>query len=177
MLGLMQDWPLRTSTIIDHAARFHTDRPVMCRQIEGPIARATWAGIHARAKRVTQAMRRLGVRPGDVIGGMAWNTIRHMEIWYGVPGAGGVLHTLNPRLSGEQLTYIITHAEDQWIFVDADILPVLESIAADLPCVKGYIVMTDRAHMPETALANVHCYEELVEAEDGDTGWVKGDET
>ncbi|MEM0944132.1 MAG: long-chain-fatty-acid--CoA ligase [Pseudomonadota bacterium] len=171
MLGLMQDWPLRTSTIIDHAARYHTDRPLTGRSIEGPIVSSTWAEVHLRARKVTQAVRRLGIRPGEVVGAMAWNTIRHMEIWYGVPGAGGVLHTLNPRLSGEQLTFIINHAEDAWIFVDHDLVKVLEAVAADLPAVKGYVVMTDRAHMPETSLPNVLCYEELLEAEDGDAGW------
>ncbi|MEL6477126.1 MAG: long-chain-fatty-acid--CoA ligase [Pseudomonadota bacterium] len=171
MLGLMQDWPLRVSTIIDHAARFHTGRAVLSRSIEGPITRTTWGALHGRAKRVTQALRRLGIAPGTVVGAMAWNTQRHMEVWYGVPGAGAVLHTLNPRLSGEQLTYIISHAEDAWIFIDHDLVRVLEPIAADLPGVKGYIVMTDRAHMPDTSLPNALCYEELLDAEDGDTAW------
>ncbi|MEM7670704.1 MAG: AMP-binding protein [Pseudomonadota bacterium] len=171
MQGMMQDWPLRTTHIIDHAARFHTNRSVICRSIEGPIMWSTWHEVRDRAKKVTQAIRRLGVRPGDVIGAMAWNTTRHMEIWYGVPGAGGVLHTLNPRLSGEQIIYIINHAEDQWIFIDHDLVGVLEPIADALTTVRGFIVMTDREHMPETSLANVFCYEDVVEAEDGDTGW------
>ncbi|MEM7239117.1 MAG: long-chain fatty acid--CoA ligase, partial [Pseudomonadota bacterium] len=141
------------------------------RSIEGPIMWSTWHEVRDRAKKVTQAIRRLGVRPGDVIGAMAWNTTRHMEIWYGIPGAGGVLHTLNPRLSGEQLIYIINHAEDQWIFIDHDLVGVLEPIADALTTVRGFIVMTDREHMPETSLPNVLCYEDVVEAEDGDTGW------
>ena len=176
MLGLMQDWPLRATTIIDHAARFHTNREVVSRMVEGPIARSTWGEVHHRAKRVTQALRRLGIAPGTVIGAMAWNTTRHMEVWYGVPGAGAVLHTLNPRLSGEQLAYIISHAEDRWIFVDHDLVRVLEPIAADLTGIKGYIVMTDRAHMPETSLPNALCYEEILAAEDGDCAWEPVDE-
>ena len=107
---------------------------------------------------------------------MAWNTVRHLEIWYGVPGAGGVLHSLNPRLSAEQLIYVIDHADDQWVFVDHDIVGVLEPIAAQLPKVKGYIVMTDRAHMPETSLPNAICYEEMLDAEDGAFDWVEGSE-
>ena len=177
MQGLMQDWPLRVTNILDHAAKYHADRPVVSRSVEGPITRSTWSDVRRRALKLVQAMGRLGVRRGDMIGCMAWNTKRHMEVWYGVPGTGGVLHSLNPRLSAEQLIYIITHAEDQWIFVDADILPVLEAIAGELNCVKGYIVMTDRAHMPDTELANAYCYEELLEAEDGDATWVPGDET
>ncbi|MEM9099251.1 MAG: long-chain-fatty-acid--CoA ligase [Pseudomonadota bacterium] len=176
MLGTMQDWSLRVSHIIDHAARYHTNRDLICRSIEGPITRSTWAQLAVRARQVTQVIRRLGVKPSDVIGCMAWNTIRHMEIWYGVPGAGAVLHTLNPRLSTEQLTYIVDHAEDQWVFVDHDIVPVLEQVAATLPKVKGYIVMTDRAHMPETSLPNALCYEELMAVEDGDAAWELVDE-
>ncbi|MEM0922554.1 MAG: AMP-binding protein, partial [Pseudomonadota bacterium] len=176
MRGLMQDWPLRVTAIIDHAARYHTGRAVLSRSVEGPITRTSWGELHGRAKRVTQALRRLGITPGTVVGAMAWNTQRHMEVWYGVPGAGAVLHTLNPRLSGEQLTYIISHAEDAWIFIDHDLVKVLEPVAAELPAVKGYIVMTDRAHMPETSLPNALCYEELLAAEDGDTDWEKVEE-
>ncbi|MEM7211580.1 MAG: long-chain-fatty-acid--CoA ligase, partial [Pseudomonadota bacterium] len=177
MQGLMQDWPLRVTRILDHAAKYHANRPILSRSVEGPITSSTWSDVHGRALKLAQALARLGVKRGDMIGCMAWNTTRHLEIWYGVPGAGGVLHSLNPRLSVEQLTYVIDHAEDQWIFVDHDIVPVLERVAADLPKVKGYIVMTDRAHMPETSLPNALCYEEIVEAEDGAFDWVTGDET
>ena len=177
MQGLMQDWPLRVTRILDHAAKYHADRPLISRSVEGPITTSNWTEIHLRARKLVQALGRLGVRRGDMVGAMAWNTTRHMEVWFGVPGAGAVLHSLNPRLSVEQLTYVITHAEDQWIFVDADIVPVLERVAADCACVKGYIVMTDRARMPETSLQNVHCYEEIVEAENGETTWVPGEET
>lgn len=177
MQGLMQDWPLRVTRILDHAAKYHASRPIVSRSVEGPITRSTWGEVHLRARKVAGALARLGVRRGDMIGAMAWNTTRHLEVWYGVPGAGGVLHSLNPRLSAEQLIFIITHAEDQWIFVDHDIVPVLEGIADQLPLVKGYIVMTDRVHMPETTLPNAICYEEMLDAEDGNTDWVPGDET
>ncbi|MDF1687963.1 MAG: long-chain-fatty-acid--CoA ligase, partial [Parvibaculaceae bacterium] len=96
--------------------------------------------------------------------------------WYGIMGMGAVCHTLNPRLFAEQLSYIANHAEDQFIFVDLTFVPVLEAVADQLKTVKGYIVMTDRAHMPETSLPNVHCFEEIVEAESGDYTWAKVDE-
>lgn len=176
MKGLMQDWPLRVSRIIDHAARFHTNRPIISRSVEGPITTSTWGEVHARALKLAQGLARLGVRRGSMIGCMAWNTTRHMEVWYGVPGAGGVLHSLNPRLSAEQLVYIITHAEDEWILIDHDLVPIVEGIASQLNTVKGYIVMTDRAHMPETGLPNVLCYEDLLDAEDGQFSWVDGPE-
>ncbi len=182
MLGLMQDWPLRVSSIIDHAAKYHAaraivSRPIVSNQGEGPLTQTNWAEIRTQALKLAQALGRLGVQPGEVIGCMAWNTARHMEIWYGVPGAGAVLHSLNPRLSREQLLYVINHAEDRWLFCDLDLVPILEGVAADLPLVRGYVVMTDRAHMPETSLPNVHCYEEIVGSETGEAGWVAVDET
>jgi fatty-acyl-CoA synthase len=176
MLGMMQDWPLRVAAIIDHAAKYHGGRPVLGRSIEGPLVRTDWAGIRGRALKLSQALRRLGVKPGEVVGAMAWNTPRHMEVWYGVPGAGAVLHSLNPRLAREQLIYIINHAEDRWIFCDLDLLSVLEAVAEELPLVRGYVVLTDRAHMPATALSNVLCYEEIVGAETGDAPWTEVDE-
>ncbi|MEM7686200.1 MAG: long-chain-fatty-acid--CoA ligase, partial [Pseudomonadota bacterium] len=151
-------------------------RRIISRSVEGPITEATWADLHGRALKVSQALVRLGVKRGDMIGCMAWNTTRHMEVWYGVPGAGGVLHSLNPRLSAEQLIYIINHADDQWLLVDHDLVGVLEPIANQLQQVKGFIVMTDRAHMPETSLPNALCYEELLDAEDGLFDWVDGSE-
>jgi fatty-acyl-CoA synthase len=176
MKGLMQDWPLRVSTIIDHAARFHGDREIVTRSVEGPITRTTYRQVHLRARKVAQALTRMGVKEGDVVATMAWNTARHMEAWYGIMGLGAVCHTLNPRLFAEQLVYIINHAEDKAIFVDLTFVPILEAIQDKLPKVKAYIVMTDRAHMPATKLPGALCYEEIVEAENGEFEWAKVDE-
>ena len=176
MLGLMQDWPLRVSSIIDHAAKYHGGRPIVSRSVEGPVTHTTWDQVRTQALKLAQALVRLGVKPGEVVGCMAWNTARHMEVWYGVPGAGAVLHSLNPRLSREQLLYVINHAEDRWLFCDLDLVPILEAVADDLPLVRGYVIMTDRAHMPETTLPNAHCYEEITGAETGDAAWVAVDE-
>lgn len=176
MKGLMQDWPLTVTTIIDHAARFHGEREVVTRTVEGPFHTTNYKEIHLRARKIAQALEKLGGKQGDVIATMAWNTHRHLEAWYGIMGMGAVCHTLNPRLFAEQLSYIANHAEDQFIFVDLTFVPVLEAVADQLKTVKGYIVMTDRAHMPETSLPNVHCFEEIVEAESGDYTWAKVDE-
>ncbi len=176
MKGLMQDWPLRVSTIIDHAARFHGDREIVTRSIEGPITRTTYKEVHLRARKVAQALTKLGVKEGDVVATMAWNTARHLEAWYGIMGMGAVCHTLNPRLFAEQLVYIVNHAEDKIIFLDLTFVPILEGIADQLPKVKAYVIMTDRAHMPETKLKNALCFEEIVEAEKGDFKWAEVDE-
>ena len=113
MHDLMQDWPLRVSRIIDHAARFHPRRRVVGRSAEGPIVTTDWQTVRARALRVAQRLSRAGLGRGDVVGVMAWNTPRLLEIWYGVPGAGAALHTLNPRLAPDQLVYVINHAGDR----------------------------------------------------------------
>ncbi|PKQ01917.1 MAG: long-chain fatty acid--CoA ligase, partial [Alphaproteobacteria bacterium HGW-Alphaproteobacteria-12] len=168
MQGLMQNWPLRVTSIIDHAARFHGDREIVTRTVEGPIARTTYRQVHLRARKVAQALTRLGIKEGDIVATMAWNTARHLEAWYGIMGMGAVCHTLNPRLFAEQLVYIVNHAEDKVIFLDLTFVPILEGIADKLPNVKAYVVMTDRAHMPETSLPNALCFEEIVEAENGE---------
>mgnify|MGYP000293293360 FL=1 len=176
MKGLMQDWPLSVTTIIDHAARFHGEREVVTRTVEGPFHTTNYKEIHLRARKVAQALEKLGCKQGDIIATMAWNTHRHLEAWYGIMGMGAVCHTLNPRLFAEQLVYIANHAEDQFILVDLTFVPVLEAVADQLKTVKGFIIMTDRAHMPETTLKNAHCYEEIVEAETGDYTWADIDE-
>ncbi|MGB3809380.1 MAG: 3-(methylthio)propionyl-CoA ligase [Parvibaculum sp.] len=176
MKGLMQNWPLRVSTIIDHAARFHGDQEIVTRTVEGPITRTTYRAVHLRARKVAQALTRLGVKEGDIVATMGWNTARHLEAWYGIMGMGAVCHTLNPRLFAEQLVYIINHAEDKLVFLDLTFVPILEAIADKLPRVEAYVVMTDRAHMPATKLPNALCFEEIVEAENGDFEWAKVDE-
>ncbi|MFO7856488.1 MAG: long-chain-fatty-acid--CoA ligase [Paracoccaceae bacterium] len=176
MIGAMQDWPLRVSTIIDHAARYHPGRAVRGRTAEGGLAETTWSGIRERSLKVAQGLVRLGLKPGDAVGVMAWNTPRHMEVWYGVSGASCILHTLNPRLFEEQLDYIVNHADDRAIMVDADLVPVIEQLLPKLTGVKHYIILTDRAHMPETRLPGAICYEEWVEEQDGDFAWIPGEE-
>jgi fatty-acyl-CoA synthase len=164
-------------SILDHAALYHADREIVTRTIEGPIERCTYDDLHRRARQVAQALRgELGVSPGDRVGTLAWNTVRHMETWYGIMGAGAVCHTINPRLFPEQIVYIVNHAEDSYIFADTTFLPILEKIEGELRTVKAVILMTDRAHMPETTLKNVLCYEEVVEPQSADFEWVRVDE-
>ena len=103
MHGLMQDWPLTVDKILDHAKNWHGDREIVSRSVEGPIVRTTYAQTHERAKRLSNALKILGVKPGDRVATLAWNTARHIEAWYGIMGMGAICHTLNPRLFAEQL--------------------------------------------------------------------------
>ena len=176
MDNLMQEFPLRVGNIIDHAARYHPRRDIISRDVEGPINRTNWNEIRNRALKLAKALQKLGVRKGDVIGVMAWNTSRHLEVVYGVPGVGAVNHTLNPRLFSEQLIYIINHAEDKFLMVDPDLIPVIELIIAKCTSVQQIIVMTDIQNMPKSSIENLLCYEEIISSEDTDMIWVKGSE-
>ncbi|MFP1631715.1 long-chain-fatty-acid--CoA ligase [Zhengella sp. ZM62] len=176
MLGLMQDWPLTCSRILDQAARQHGKQEVVTRSIEGPIVTTTYADIHARARKVAQALTAEGIRPGDRVGTLAWNTARHLEAWYGIMGAGGVYHTLNPRLFPEQIAWIMNHAEDRMLFTDLTFLPIVEKIAGEVPSLGKVIVMTDAAHMPETSLKNAVAYEDWIAGHDGQVEWYQNAE-
>ena len=176
MHGLMQEIPLMISSLIRYAAEYHGDRQVVSRTVEGPIHRYGYAECERRARRVANVMGRLGIGHGDRVGTLAWNGYRHLELFYGVSGMGAVLHTVNPRLFTEQIVYIINHAEDRVLFVDLTFVELVERIADQLTTVEQVVVMTDEAHMPETALEGVLCYETLLAGESEDYDWPLFDE-
>ncbi len=176
MLGLMQEWPLLCHKLIDHAALQHGGREIVSRSVEGPVVRTTYAEVHLRARKVAQRLEREGYGLGDRIATLAWNTARHLEAWYGIMGVGAIYHTLNPRLFPEQLVWIMNHAEDRAIFVDLTFMPLLEKIAPSVKSLKQVIVLTDSAHMPQTALSNAVCYEDWLAEADGDFRWKSFDE-
>jgi acyl-CoA synthetase (AMP-forming)/AMP-acid ligase II len=178
MKGLMQDWPLLVHRVLDHAANWHGEREIISRTVEGPIHRQTYRDLDRRSRALgSAAQSRLGLKQGDIIATMAWNGYRHMEIWYGVMSLGAIVHTLNPRLFAEQLIYIINHAEDKWIFTDLTFVPIFEKLQDKLTSVKGFVIMTDAAHMPAgTTLKNPICYEELITAGDAEFAWPELDE-
>jgi acyl-CoA synthetase (AMP-forming)/AMP-acid ligase II len=176
MQGLMQDWPLLVSSVLEFANANHPEQEVVSRSCEGPIHRYTYKDLYSRSKRCAKALRKLGLAEGQIAATLAWNTWRHMEAWYGIMGLGAVCHTLNPRLFPDQLVYIVNHAEDKYLLLDLTFVPLVEAIADKCPTIKGFIILTDREHMPQTKLKNVLCYEELIAAEDDDFEWVKVDE-
>ena len=177
MLGLMQDRPLLISQIIDFAASAYPEVEIVSRTIEGPIHRYGYKDAHKRAKQVAEALQGLGIKLGDRVGTIAWNSYRHFELYFGISGIGAVLHTLNPRLSPEHVAYIANHAEDKVIFVDLNLLPIVEGVFAELKTVKHVVVMTDREHMPKaTKIPNLLCYEELIAGKPGTLTWPEFDE-
>ena len=176
MLGLMQDWPLLCHRVIDHAAINHGERQVITRSVEGPFHTTTYAEVRARARRVAQRLDRDGVRLGDRVATLAWNTWRHLEAWYGIMGIGAIYHTVNPRLFPDQITWIVNHAEDRVLMSDLTFLPLVEKLADKLPSIERHVLLTDAAHMPKTQLKNAVPYEEWIGEVDGDFAWKSFDE-
>src|SRR6266700_4843302 len=177
MLGLMQDRPLLISQIIDFAATYYPGVEVVSRTVEGPIHRYGYRDAAKRAKQLAEALQGLGIKLGDRVGTIAWNTYRHFELYFGISGIGAVLHTLNPRLAPEHVAYIANHAEDQAIFVDLNLLPIVEGVWPHLKTVKHVVVMTDRAHMPAASkIPKLLCYEELIAGKPGTLEWPDFDE-
>src|SRR6202047_4951311 len=176
MLGLMQEWPLLCHRIIDHAALNHADRPIITRSVEGDIHTTDYAEIRTRALRVAQRLERDGIRLGDRVATLAWNTWRHFEAWYGIMGIGAIYHTVNPRLFPEQIAWIVNHAEDRMMLLDLTFIPLVEKLAAQMPTIERYVVLTDAKHMPATALKDAVPYEEWIGQADGDFTWKTFDE-
>jgi fatty-acyl-CoA synthase len=176
MLGLMQDWPLLLHRIIDHAATYHGGRHVISRAIEGPIHTTTYAEIRTRAKKVAQRLARDGIKRGDRVATLAWNTWRHLESWYGIVGTGAVYHTINPRLFPDQIAWIVNHAEDRVMMTDLTFVPLLEKLSDRLPSIERYVIYTGAAHMPAISLKNAVPYEQWIAEVDGDFAWAQFDE-
>jgi fatty-acyl-CoA synthase len=171
MLGLMQDWQLLCHRIIDHAAQNHGERRIVTRSVEGPLHTTNYAAVRARALTVAQRLDKDGIKLGDRVATLAWNTWRHLEAWYGILGIGAVYHTVNPRLFPDQIAWIVNHAEDRLLMVDLTFVPLLEKLSHRLTPIERYIVLTDAAHMPATSLKNAVPYEEWIGEVDGDFAW------
>ena len=176
MRGMMMDRPLLISQLVAYSAAYHRDAEIVSRAIEGGIHRYRYPDLEGRAKRLAKALQRHGVRLGDRVATLAWNSYRHLELYFGISGMGAVCHTINPRLFHDQLRYIVNHAEDKLLFLDLTFVPLVEKLAAEFKPVRHYVIMTDRAHMPATTLPDTLCYEELIAGESNDYSWPDFDE-
>ncbi len=177
LAGLMMDRSLQISRLIDHAALWHGDIEIVTQRTGAPDERSTYREVRARSAQLAHALaERLHVAAGERVATFAWNTQRHLELYYGVSGSGAVLHTVNPRLFAPQIVYIINHARDRFVFLDADLVPVLEPLAAQLPAVEGYVVLCGEAEMPATSLPNAVAYESLIAGLPGEIEWPELDE-
>lgn len=177
MLGQMMNQPLLISNQIEFAARFHSTTEVVSRTAEGDIVRSTWGEVARRSRKLANALVRAGVCPGQRVATIAWNTHRHLELYFAVSGIGAVLHTINPRLPLDQLRYVVDHAEDTTLFFDTTFTKLAQFVASKETTVKRYVALTDRARLPaDTGLPGVVDYESFIEGEGDTFDWPALDE-
>ncbi|QKS01079.1 long-chain-fatty-acid--CoA ligase [Sphingomonas sp. CL5.1] len=177
MLGLMQDWPLTVDRIIDHAAMWDGDRPIVTRGNDGSVVRSDYAAIRDRARKLSTALASVGIRPDDRVATMAWNNIRHLEAWFAIMGMGAVCHTLNPRLFADQLRYIIGHAGDRAILVDPCFQVMLAELLAGMTWDGAIIILGDDVEIDRDALPGAVSVETLIaSAREDDARWGGFDE-
>ena len=172
MLGVMSERPLLVSAILDHAAAYHRDTEIVSRSVEGTIYRHTYAEAERRSKRLARALLQLGIKPGERIGTLAWNTFRHFELYYGISGIGAVCHTINPRLFDDQIVYIVNHASDRLLFVDTTFLPLVERLAPQFPKDCRFVLLSEA----ETSLPIVGRYDDLIADQSEEFDWPEFDE-
>ncbi len=177
MLGLMQDRPLMISSLLEFAARHHRDAEIVSRRVEGDLHRYTYADAAARARRVANALDRLGLAFSDRVGTLAWNGYRHFELYFGVSGSGRVVHTINPRLAPDQVAWIANHAEDQVLCFDMSFLPVIKAIWSQCKTVKHWVALCEADALPaDTGIAGLRSYEAWIGAESDTYAWPEFDE-
>ena len=169
MIGDMQKWAPNVASIIEHAKQFHPEKEVISRMVSGDVHRTNYDEVCIRSRKLASALVKDGYKEGDVIATLALNTYRHLEMYYGISGMGAVTHTLNFRLHPEQAVYIINHAEDKIIFVEAPFVPILEALKDQLETVEKYIILCDQSEMPDTQLKNAISYESYID--DGDESY------
>ncbi len=167
MLGTMQDYALRVTRLIDHAAREHARREIVSYWADGSETRTDWGGIARDAKKLAQAFERMGLKPGDRVATLGMNHSRHLVAWYGAIGMGGVVHTINPRLFDDQLIYIANHAEDRVLLYDKAFQSVVDRMKPQWTTIERYIVFDGDG--PDG-------FEAVIATEDGDYAWAEGDE-
>ncbi|HEX5356515.1 MAG TPA: 3-(methylthio)propionyl-CoA ligase [Aquabacterium sp.] len=169
MQGQMMQQPLLISSLLRHAERHHAGQQIVSRRVEGDIHRYTYADLASRSRKLAKALANLGMAPGVRVGTIAWNTYRHLELYYAVSGSGAVLQTLNPRLHPDQLVWIADHAEDEVLCFDKTFLPLVEQVADRLKTVRKFVLMVDKDHMPAVPkIPGLICYEDLIAGEPND---------
>ncbi|MEI4508723.1 long-chain-fatty-acid--CoA ligase [Sphingopyxis sp. CCNWLW253] len=175
MLGLMQDWPLTVDKLIDHAARWHGTTEIVSIDADGCSHRSTYGAIHHDAKRVTNALRRMGVEPGERIATMGWNSARHLAAWYGIQAMGAVCHTLNPRLFLEQIVYIANHAGDRVLIADPSVADIVDQLLPLVPSIEQVIFFCDPVDLPSIGRGAI-AFDDWIAGESGEAAWGGFDE-
>lgn len=175
MMGLMMDRPLLTTEILKHAVRNFRKTEIVTRTVEGPIHRYTIADSAKRIAKLANVLTELGVKKGDRIGVIGWNTYRQFELYYAVGGLGAILHTVNPRLGPENAGFVINHAEDEYLFYDTTFAPLVNALKPHLKTVKHYCVLTDNDHADEAGEGAL-VYEDFISGGGEEFNWPEFDE-
>lgn len=175
MRGLMQDWPLTVDKLLDHAARWHGERAIVSRDAAGRVTRSSYAAVHADAKRVTNALRRLGVRLGDRVATMGWNGARHLAAWYGIQGMGAVCHTLNPRLFLEQIAYVAEHGGARVLLADPACAALVDELLPLVPGIEHVLFFCDEDELPSIGRGGL-AFDAWIAGERDDAAWGGFDE-
>ena len=176
MKGQMMNYPLTTNAIIEYGNRVFPYKEIVSKLPDGTMHRYTYADMYKRTKKLANALvNKLGIKPGDRVGTFAWNHYQHVELYYAIPGVAAVCHTLNLRLSVDQIEFIINHAEDKAIFFDATVAPLLEKAAVNAKTVQKFIVINAKPDF-KTLLPNVIHYEDLIADASENFEWAKVDE-
>ncbi|WP_420013983.1 long-chain-fatty-acid--CoA ligase [Tateyamaria sp.] len=176
MFGQMMNFPLTIGSLVDHAARFHAETEIVSVNTAGGVEMASWGSVGANAHRLGDALTKLGLAPQARCATIAWNNRRHLEIYFGVSGAGFVCHTINPRLFPEQLVYIINHAQDEVLFIDRTFIPLVKAIRDKLPGLKHIVLMEGRDEAAAAEIEGLEFYDELIATGSPDTAWPDFDE-
>ncbi len=161
LAGLMMGRPLLVAPLLRYAADYHGDTTIVTRSVEGPLHRTNYADTHARVQKLAHALIALGIKPGDRVATLAWNTWRHLELYYAVAGIGAVCHTVNPRLPVVQMAYVLSHAGSRVLFFDTTFLPLAVGLKAAVPTLEKVVALCDAANLPAEAKGML-TYEELI---------------
>ncbi|MGO9021768.1 MAG: long-chain fatty acid--CoA ligase [Syntrophobacteraceae bacterium] len=166
------NYQLNTISIMRSAAKTYPDVELVSREKEGSNFRYNYERAYERIMKLANALKNLGIKPGDRVGVMEWNTYRHFELYFAISGLGAVALQMNLRLSAADLAYVVNHSEAKAICVGESLIPIIESVADQVKTVERYIVITDKKlDEIKTGLKPVHSYEELLEREDADYDW------
>ncbi|MCC5859964.1 MAG: long-chain-fatty-acid--CoA ligase [Ectothiorhodospiraceae bacterium] len=176
MMGLMMSSPLTVTSILRHACRFHPHAEIVSRRLDGSIHRYTYAEFGRRVHRLANALARLGVRPGDRVGTLAWNSYRHLEIYYAVSCMGAVCHTINPRLFQDQIAFIVDDAQDSVLLFDTSFTGIVDELAPRVTSVDHYVALCDQESLPQSAAPGLLAYESLIADEPETFPWPALDE-
>ncbi len=175
MNGMMMDYPLTLDRILEHARRLHPKKRILTKMPSGEMHSEDYSKLYERSKKLANVLEKLGVKVGDRVGTFAWNNFQHMEMYYGIPCSGAVCHTLNIRLAPEELAYLIDHAEDQIIFVDGTLLPLMERVAPSVRSVRHYVLFNTPDNV-QPKLPHVLLYEDLMSEASEEYEWKSTDE-